>query len=48
MASIYSFTIVLGSGRTIMGNWILQIEWDKMGVRTVNSMFERCLDVTHL
>lgn len=48
MVSIYAFTIVLGIGRTIMGNWLLQIEWDKMSVRMVNSMFERCLDVTHL
>lgn len=31
-----------------MGNWLLQIEWEKMGVRMVNFVFERCLDITHL
>lgn len=48
MASIYSFKIVLAIVRTIMGNWLLQFEWDKMGVCMVNFVIERCLDVTHL
>lgn len=48
MASICSFTIVLAIVKTIMGNLLLQFEWDKICVRMVHFVIERCLDITHL